>query len=72
MIPLTRLVFPSIPKKKKLNFSCHAAVVGIMSRNADKIRTLIIDNYDSYTFNLLQLFADPSNVVIIRNDQFTW
>ncbi|KAH8554833.1 ADC synthase [Umbelopsis sp. PMI_123] len=36
------------------------------------IRTLIIDNYDSYTFNLIRLFPDPSYVVIIRNDQFTW
>lgn len=36
------------------------------------IKTLIIDNYDSYTFNLLQLFPNPSQVVVIRNDQFTW
>ncbi|KAG2213370.1 hypothetical protein INT47_009043 [Mucor saturninus] len=36
------------------------------------IKTLIIDNYDSYTFNLLQLFENDTNVVVIRNDQFTW
>lgn len=36
------------------------------------IKTLIIDNYDSYTFNLLQLFENDKNVVVIRNDQFTW
>ncbi|KAI9480736.1 MAG: ADC synthase [Benjaminiella poitrasii] len=36
------------------------------------IKTLIIDNYDSYTFNLLQLFSNDENVVVIRNDQFTW
>jgi para-aminobenzoate synthetase len=36
------------------------------------IKTLIIDNYDSYTFNLLQLFDNDSNIVVIRNDQFTW
>ncbi|KAI8386918.1 ADC synthase [Blakeslea trispora] len=36
------------------------------------IKTLIIDNYDSYTFNLLQLFDNQSNVVVIRNDQFSW
>lgn len=34
------------------------------------IKTLIIDNYDSYTFNLLQLIH--CEVVVIRNDQFTW
>ncbi|KAI8879507.1 class I glutamine amidotransferase-like protein [Backusella circina FSU 941] len=36
------------------------------------MKTLIIDNYDSYTFNLLQLFDKDSQVVVIRNDQFTW
>ncbi|KAF9204826.1 Protein phosphatase PP2A regulatory subunit B [Haplosporangium sp. Z 27] len=38
------------------------------------LRTLIVDNYDSYTFNLLQLFDQDQleNVVVIRNDQFTW
>ncbi|KAI7855404.1 ADC synthase [Circinella umbellata] len=36
------------------------------------LKTLIIDNYDSYTFNLLQLCDNQPNVVVIRNDQFTW
>lgn len=36
------------------------------------VKTLIIDNYDSYTFNLLQLFGNVANVAVIRNDQFTW
>ncbi|PHZ08605.1 ADC synthase [Rhizopus microsporus ATCC 52813] len=36
------------------------------------LKTLIIDNYDSYTFNLLQLFDRPEDVVVIRNDQFGW
>ncbi|KAL0084148.1 ADC synthase [Phycomyces blakesleeanus] len=36
------------------------------------LKTLIIDNYDSYTFNLLQLCKNETNVVVIRNDQFTW
>ncbi|RIB10772.1 ADC synthase [Gigaspora rosea] len=39
------------------------------------LRTLIIDNYDSYTFNLLQLWDSEKsvkNVVMIRNDQFSW
>lgn len=36
------------------------------------MRTLIIDNYDSYTFNLLQLCDNQENVVVVRNDQFEW
>ncbi|CAO3612678.1 unnamed protein product [Mucor fragilis] len=40
--------------------------------NLGHIKTLIIDNYDSYTFNLLQLFNDTANVMVIRNDQYTW
>lgn len=41
---------------------------------ASSLRTLIVDNYDSYTFNLLQLFEEDQlkNVVVIRNDQFEW
>ncbi|CAH1760306.1 9176_t:CDS:10 [Entrophospora sp. SA101] len=35
-------------------------------------RTIIIDNYDSYTFNLLQLLNNTENVIVIRNDQFSW
>ncbi|RHZ84424.1 hypothetical protein Glove_82g79 [Diversispora epigaea] len=50
------------------------------NENSDKdillsLRTLIIDNYDSYTFNLLQLWNSKeslNNVVVIRNDQFSW
>lgn len=37
-----------------------------------KIKTLIIDNYDSYTYNLLQLCDNLDNVVVIKNDQYTW
>ncbi|GJJ70005.1 para-aminobenzoate synthetase [Entomortierella parvispora] len=41
---------------------------------APTLRTLIVDNYDSYTFNLLQLFDKDQleNVVVIRNDQVEW
>ncbi|OZJ02677.1 hypothetical protein BZG36_04055 [Bifiguratus adelaidae] len=40
----------------------------------ESLKTIIIDNYDSYTFNLLQLWdtKDLHNVVVIRNDQFEW
>lgn len=50
------------------------AGLATMPASAACLRTLIIDNYDSYTFNLLQLFDQDQleNVVVIRNDQFTW
>lgn len=38
------------------------------------IKTLIIDNYDSYTYNIFQIVATMNQVmpVVIRNDQFDW
>jgi para-aminobenzoate synthetase len=38
------------------------------------MRTLIIDNYDSYTFNLFQLLAEVNGEepLVIRNDQLSW
>ncbi|KAJ9083126.1 para-aminobenzoate synthase, (PABA) [Entomophthora muscae] len=44
------------------------------SRNdesSSQINLLLIDNYDSYTFNLLQYFPKNS-VTVIRNDQVEW
>ncbi|KAJ2402681.1 para-aminobenzoate synthase, (PABA) [Coemansia sp. RSA 2559] len=47
-------------------------------KNCLQPRTLLVDNYDSYTFNLLQLLAQQqpaceiSSVLTIRNDQYTW
>jgi para-aminobenzoate synthetase len=38
------------------------------------MKTLLIDNYDSYTFNLYQLLAQVNGElpIVVRNDQLTW
>ncbi len=38
------------------------------------MKTLLIDNYDSYTFNLFQLLAEVNGAppLVIRNDQLDW
>ncbi|KAJ3170199.1 hypothetical protein HDU88_008825 [Geranomyces variabilis] len=45
-----------------------------MSALPSGMRTLIVDNYDSYTFNLYQYCsaAGGHTPVVIRNNQFTW
>ncbi|KAL9242942.1 hypothetical protein vseg_016897 [Gypsophila vaccaria] len=42
--------------------------------NAHYVRTLLIDNYDSYTFNIYQHLSVINHVppVVVRNDEWTW
>src|SRR5688572_10439247 len=38
------------------------------------MRTLLIDNYDSYTYNLFQLLAEINGQqpIVVRNNQLEW
>src|SRR3978361_2043007 len=38
------------------------------------MRTLLIDNYDSFTYNLFQLLAEANGdePIVVRNDQASW
>ena len=37
----------------------------------EKIKIVIIDNYDSFTFNLVHILEELEvNVTVLRNDQF--
>lgn len=44
------------------------------SQKMDFVRTLLIDNYDSYTYNIYQELSVVNGVppVVIRNDEWTW
>jgi para-aminobenzoate synthetase len=48
----------------------HAAIVATSRR----LKTLLIDNYDSFTYNLFQLLADVNGEepVVVRNDETSW
>ncbi|GAB4854931.1 hypothetical protein Ancab_023519 [Ancistrocladus abbreviatus] len=43
-------------------------------RNVEYVRTLLIDNYDSYTYNVYQELAVINGVppFVVRNDEWTW
>ncbi len=45
-----------------------------MPRGASQMRTLLIDNYDSYTFNLFHLLGEVNGEepIVVRNDELTW
>jgi len=40
----------------------------------DRLKTLLIDNYDSFTYNLFQLLAEANGEepIVVRNDEASW
>ncbi|TKY51577.1 Aminodeoxychorismate synthase [Spatholobus suberectus] len=46
----------------------------VPAQKADFVRTLLIDNYDSYTYNIYQELSIINGVppVVIQNDDWTW
>jgi anthranilate/para-aminobenzoate synthase component II len=51
-----------------------AAPLGPPPARRSPRRTLLIDNYDSFTFNLFQLIAEVNGEepVVVRNDEASW
>jgi hypothetical protein len=50
------------------------AAAAAAAQAAEGVRTLLIDNFDSYTFNLYQCLAEVNGRLpcVVRNDQLTW
>src|SRR4051812_22388645 len=46
----------------------------LRSRSGPVVKTLLLDNYDSFTFNLFQLLADTNGEepIVVRNDGASW
>lgn len=43
-----------------------------MTADTRPLRVVIIDHYDSYTNNIVQLLQNTWSVAVIRFDEFTW
>jgi len=54
--------------------SSYASIWRRKSTRPQRMQTLLIDNYDSFTFNLFQLLAEVNGAepIVVRNDEATW
>ena len=44
------------------------------ARKVSNVKTLLLDNYDSFTYNLFQLLAEVNGEepIVVRNDEYDW
>lgn len=70
---LTAIACAEIAKALPLKRIHRRVSSGIFSTRSPSMKTLIIDNYDSYTYNIFQAVASRTThpPVVIRNDQFS-
>ncbi|KAJ0544836.1 putative aminodeoxychorismate synthase [Helianthus annuus] len=64
-------------RKAVLSRQCQLEGTRLMGKPRQKlefIRTLLIDNYDSYTYNIYQELSVTNGIppVVVRNDEWTW
>src|SRR3954451_6261732 len=62
---------PRADNARSRRSACHPPVEPI---TATRMLTLLIDNYDSYTFNLFHLIGEVNEEepIVVRNDEVTW
>src|ERR671927_1360668 len=63
--------WPRTENARSRRSACHPPVEPI---TATRMLTLLIDNYDSYTFNLFHLIGEVNEEepIVVRNDELTW
>ncbi|KAL8171633.1 hypothetical protein V2J09_023437 [Rumex salicifolius] len=63
-----------VPERLRETFTLRKQIDQERAKKTDYVRTLLIDNYDSYTYNIYQELSVVNGVppVVVRNDEWTW